>query len=955
MTSRPLSRRLSFAGLLAALALSGACDSPTSSGPGAPATLDIVAGDLQTRTVGTELPQQLVVRVLDDKGKAVEGQVVNFRVTAGNGSVFAGTALTDAAGEARERWTLGTVAGDTQRVEARAVNPTTGAALVFAEFRAVGTAAAAASLVAVGSTALTGLPSLPLADSVAVFVRDAYGNPVAGHVVGWTVRQGGGTATPAATTTGANGVARTSWTLGPQFAGAQVLEAAAGLAMTAQFTANVQLPAGAAVVAVSGNAQTGAAGQVLAQPLVVRVQRADGTALAGIPVTFSLPDGSGSVNPSTVVSGMDGTASVSWTLGVEAGAMEATASLPTGSSVRFTAQATAGAPARLLKGAGDAQAGAAGTVLRTPLQVRAVDAFENVVPGATVTWSAPAGTLDPAASTTDAEGLASTTYTLPTAPGPVTITASVPGVEPVVFTATARSTAVSMQVLQPAANATVGDSVRVTVRVDSARASVASIVASASGRSVTLQPGTTAGTVTGILVLAGTPRGPTELRVVGTTVDGDSTVIVVPIAHDGRPGLTVTNPLRNTVARPQLRVDFDCVDDDAAGCRSVALLATRADLGDEYETVATGTTGIHANVSLAQFDGLQVYLQFRGTDSRGQVRTRVDTVFVESSTALTEVASAGAFLLDLDPPTARVLFADTAGALRLRTGQTETLIGNFGVPRVARLHPQGAIFGGGYTDRVYDWRNGTLVDLGVLNSGLAVDGTWALYSNATNLYRRDLSTGTTAQISSQANNFRNDIAGDGTAVFSSSRGTAGDGYDIYRYDAGGITRLTADADASFWNAWPVTDGTNFVYRKSPQNGAQVLQPGRIALWRNGTETLLSSTLRNVEPGRDYAAEGGWVAFTNADAGGIIQVYTRAPDGTVRRATSTGTASSLRALAPDGTVLYANGRSVYAIRAPYTGTPVRIASDWYGYVEEPFRVIDGDVFLFLGRSVFRAVF
>ncbi|HST60546.1 MAG TPA: Ig-like domain-containing protein, partial [Longimicrobium sp.] len=396
MTSRLRSRRLPFAALLAALVFIGACDSPTSSGPGTPATLAIVAGDLQTRTVGTELPQQLVVRVLDDKGKPVEGQIVNFRVTAGNGSVFGGSALTDGAGEARERWTLGTVAGDTQRVEARAVHPTTGQALVFAEFRAVGTAAAAASLVAAGSTMLTGLPWLPLADSVAVFVRDAYGNAVAGHTVSWTVRQGGGTVSPATSVTGANGVARASWTLGPQFAGAQVLEAAAGLAMTAQFTANVQLPAGATLVAVVGNGQTGAAGQVLALPLVVRVQRADGTSLAGIPVTFTLPDGSGSVNPSTVVSGTDGTASVSWTLGVGTGPMEATASLPTGSSVRFTATAVAGAPARLLKVAGDAQAGGAGTALRTPLGVRVVDAFGNGVPGATVTWSAPSGSVAPA-------------------------------------------------------------------------------------------------------------------------------------------------------------------------------------------------------------------------------------------------------------------------------------------------------------------------------------------------------------------------------------------------------------------------------------------------------------------------------------------------------------------------------------------------------------------------------
>ncbi|HKP75190.1 MAG TPA: Ig-like domain-containing protein, partial [Longimicrobiaceae bacterium] len=159
---RSLHRSLLLAGA-AALALS-ACDSPTGSSEPVPARLDIVSGDLQTQTVGKELAQPLVVKVLDSKGKAVEDQIINFRVTAGNGSVFAGSALTDGNGEARERWTLGTVAGDTQRVEARAVDPSTGAALVFATFRAVGTADVPTSIAAAGASAFTGLPLLPLAD-----------------------------------------------------------------------------------------------------------------------------------------------------------------------------------------------------------------------------------------------------------------------------------------------------------------------------------------------------------------------------------------------------------------------------------------------------------------------------------------------------------------------------------------------------------------------------------------------------------------------------------------------------------------------------------------------------------------------------------------------------------------------------------------------------------------------
>jgi hypothetical protein len=932
--------RLPLAGLLA-LALGWGCDSPTGSPPGEPAALAVVSGDLQTQTVGTELAQQLVVRVIDDKGRPVEGQIINFRVTVGNGSVFAGAASTGKDGEARERWTLGTVAGDTQRVEARAVDPQTGAALVFAVFRAVGTAGPAASIVAVGSTSLAGFPSLPLADSVAVYVRDAHGNAVAGQAVTWTVQQGGGSASPPTSTTGANGVARTSWTLGPQFGGAQVLQAAAGTALTTQFTANVQLPPDAVLVKVSGDAQTGTAGQVLPQPLVFRVQRSDGTPVVGVPVTFTLPGAAGSMNPSTAVSGADGTVSASWTVGTAAGGYQGTAAIPTGSSVTFTAQAAPGPAASLQKISGDAQSGSIGTRLPIPLVVRALDVYGNV-PAVTVTWTPSAGSVDPATSTPNAQGHASTGYTLPGTAGTATVQASVPGLAPVTFNATAAFTAVHMRVLQPAPHAVVGDSLRVRVYVDSARAPVASLVASALGRSITLHPGTGSegGLVVGTLGLAGTPHGPAELRVVATTVDGDTGVVVVPFTHDAPPAISVTAPLRNTVARPQIRLDADCADDDPAGCTSLVVRALN--IATPSQTIASGTTGIHTSVSLSAWEGMRVQLEFRATDSRGQVRTVADTVFVESSTALTEIASAGSRVWDVDP--GRVLFSDTAGSVYLRAGATETLLAPRVAPRVARLHPQGAIFGAG---RVYDWR-GSLVDLGRLNAELEVSGSWAIWSNGWNLFRRDLSAGTHVQISSNAINNGNDVTESGVVAYLGRSGTspADEWYDIYRFDGSGTTRLTAAADDSSGHGSPVTDGTNVVYGTSAQSSTY------ITLWRDGVETVLTTVPRSVQPRRDYDANNGWVAFTDRDAGGAIQVYTRAPDGTVRRATSAFSNSSLRGLGADGTVLYANAGSVYAIRAPYAGAPVRIATDVdFG----SFRFDGGDVLLFLGRTAFRATF
>ncbi|WP_420128358.1 Ig-like domain-containing protein [Longimicrobium sp.] len=918
------------------------CNGEVVGGGQRPAAVLVVAGDLQTATVGKEVPQPLVVRVVDERNRPVKDQLVNFVVTAGGGSVFAGSANTNAQGEARERWTLGTVAGDTQRVEARAVDPATGEALVFAVFRAVGTPDVPAAVAAVGGSSLTGLPSLPLADSVAVFVRDAYGNGVPGQTVAWTVKQGGGSVSPASSVTGANGVARTRWTLGPQYEGAQVLEAAVGLTLSTQFTANAQLPADATLVRVSGDAQTGTVGHVLDQPLVVRVQRADGSPIAGIPVTFTLPPLYGSISPATGVTDADGRVSARWTLPQHPFAMQVTASIPTGASVTFTGSSRPGPLASLQKLSGDGQRGRAGSVLADSLAVRAMDVYGNALSGVQVTWSAGAGSVSPATAVTGADGRAATAYTLPSASGAATVQVSAAGVQPVSFTATSEASPVYMRVLQPTPGSVLGDSVLVVVAIDSASASVAAVVASASGRAVTLAPGATPGQVTGTLRLAGTPAGPTELRVRAETVNGDTAVVSVPFIHDAPPALSVAAPLRNTVARPSLRLDLDCTD-DAGPCTSVSVRAFGgAGAGQE---VASGGTGVHGTVSLAAYDGRLVVLQYTGTDSRGQTRVLNDTVYVESSTRLTEIASAGADVLDADADGGRVLYADAAGSVWMRAGATETLLAAGVAPREARLHPWGAFFGG---TRVYDWNRGTLHDLGTLNADLEVDGAWAIWNDGPTLYRRNLDAASSVTVHGNTINNRNDVTAGGVVVFGTgAAATPESSYEIFRYDGSGTTAITSDADGAFWNLYPLTDGTNviFVKRDSRRLGEFV------TLWRDGTETVLTEERANTVPRIHYDVNGGWAAWIRPDGAGLPQqVYTRAPDGTERVVTAFGLSKELRALGPDGTVVYSQGGWMYVIRAPYNTAPVQIAHD-FGRQILP-RFVDGQLLFFLGRTVFR---
>lgn len=240
-------------GATAALLIAGlSCSDNNITGiAGPPAAMLIVSGDLQTAAVGTELPAPVVVKVTDAAGIPVKNQIVNFRVVAGGGSVFAGAALTNDAGEARERWTLGTVAGADQRLEARAVDPDTGDPLVFAVFRATAAPGAASQMVlttnAAGAASGAAFTTQPV-----VTIRDAAGNTVTtdnSTVVTMTVNGNGsvvGTAAATASagvatfsTVGIRGTAGTTYTL--SFAATGPAAVTQSISLTAGATASLTL------------------------------------------------------------------------------------------------------------------------------------------------------------------------------------------------------------------------------------------------------------------------------------------------------------------------------------------------------------------------------------------------------------------------------------------------------------------------------------------------------------------------------------------------------------------------------------------------------------------------------------------------------------------------------------------------------------------------------------------
>jgi hypothetical protein len=98
----------------------------------------------------------------------------------------------------------------------------------------------------------------------------------------------------------------------------------------------------------------------------------------------------------------------------------------------------AGTPANVILVSGDAQpTSEVGAKLGAPLVVRVTDAKGNNLSGVSVAWSAASGSVSAESSITDASGSAMVEWTLGTAAGSQTATATVTGLKVVTFTATA--------------------------------------------------------------------------------------------------------------------------------------------------------------------------------------------------------------------------------------------------------------------------------------------------------------------------------------------------------------------------------------------------------------------------------------------------------------------------------------------------------------------------------------
>jgi len=326
----------------------GGGDSPTSPPPPpppppppVPTTVTVTSGSTTITAIGGTV--QLTAQVLDQNGAVMSTPVTWSSSATGVATVSSGGLVTAAGpGTATITGTAGSASGNvTITVDQQP-----------------------AEVGKVSGDAQTGVAGSALGDPVSVSVQDSNGNGVAGESVTFAVTSGGGSADPATATTGADGTASTTWTLGTDASQDQTLRVTAG-SVTTDFTATAQAGPADALDIGSGDGQTGLGGAELPDPLVVSVVDEFGNPVSGVDVTWTAAAGSGTLAEATTTTGADGTAQNTWTLAEAAGVQMVTADIGGGLTVEFTATSTGVAAAPTITNVTALVEGGAATITGT--------------------------------------------------------------------------------------------------------------------------------------------------------------------------------------------------------------------------------------------------------------------------------------------------------------------------------------------------------------------------------------------------------------------------------------------------------------------------------------------------------------------------------------------------------------------------------------------------------------
>jgi hypothetical protein len=413
------------------------------------------------------------------------------------------------------------------------------------------------------------------------------------------------------------------------------------------------------------------------------------------------------------------------------------------------------------------------------------------------------------------------------------------------------------------------------------------------------------------------------------------------------PSLTITQPLDGSLAMTRVPIDVRCVD-DRPRCEVDVRYYNEYCTGqgctiwvrDYSEVLARGTGGLATTLDLAPYVGSEAGLEFRATDSAGQITTVSRTIHVELPGQLTPITTVGGDIADFDGTRLLYFVHDAAGdhpaIFTLSLGVTETIPLEDGwavYPHSslspysdARLTPDGAVFraeGPGGEYRVFLWRSGTLTPLP--NSEkvweVFVAGPFAIWQNGVLdpvVYRVDTRTGASEVVEPYTSSA--DVAADGTVVFVDRDGR------LISDQAGQRTILASDARD------PKIDGTSVAFTTIANPSNIFIRTRSLSLIVGGAAPISLNVPTMTSTNYAPQLAGGWVAFLDTAGQPNPEVYRRDPQGTISRITDFG-GGLLERLAPNGDAMVYRGGARWLSRGTtltriYSGSVFETRSYWF---------------------------
>jgi uncharacterized repeat protein (TIGR01451 family) len=298
-----------------------------------------IGGDQQTARVNTQFSQPLQALVTDTNNNPVQGVSVSFTcapATSGACTIADNALVSDINGLVSETVTANDESGSYAVQANVSGNPP-------ATFHLTNTPGPTANLSMTGTPQSTQV-NTAFSSTLQITLTDAFNNPVPGTVVMFSNPASGASAalSQSSVMTDSNGSAAITATANT-IAGSYVVTANVG-ALSAQFSLTNSPGPAASIAALNGPAFTGTAGLALTTPPAVVVSDALGNPIAGVAVTFTTGDNSGSITDENPLTDSEGTAAAgSWTLAADPGTntLQASAAGLTGSPVQFSADGSA--------------------------------------------------------------------------------------------------------------------------------------------------------------------------------------------------------------------------------------------------------------------------------------------------------------------------------------------------------------------------------------------------------------------------------------------------------------------------------------------------------------------------------------------------------------------------------------------------------------------------------------